>query len=42
MTVFDGLRHAAGGLSNHLHVVNHPHLEHLVTLKGIDATLFAP
>src|SRR5260370_6637196 len=38
MTLFEGLRHAAGGLSDHLQVVDHPDLEHLVGLKGIDAT----
>ena len=37
MTVFEGLGDAAGGLSNHLQVVDHPHLEHLVSLKGMDA-----
>jgi len=37
MTVLEGLGHAAGGLSNYPRVVDHPHLEHLVTLKGIDA-----
>jgi len=35
MTVFEGLGHATGGLSDHLKVVDRPDLEHLVDLKGI-------
>jgi hypothetical protein len=36
MTLFEELGHAAGGLSDHLQVVDHPDLEHLVAQKGID------
>lgn len=37
MAVFEGLGKAAGGLSNHLQMVDRPDLEHLVLLKDVDA-----
>jgi hypothetical protein len=37
MTLSKGLGHTAGCLSDHLQMVDHPDLEHLVGLKGIDA-----
>lgn len=36
MAVSDGLGQAAGGFSDHLQVVDHPDLEHLVLLKDIN------
>ena len=35
MTAFEGLRHATGGLSDHLQMMDHSDLEHSVALKGI-------
>jgi len=37
MTVFEGLGHAAGGLSDHLQMVDRPDLKHLVALKSVEA-----
>src|ERR1035438_339164 len=38
MTLFEGRGNAAGCLSDHLQVVDHPDLEHLAAQKRIDAT----